>query len=85
MPAKKKAISTAAVSAASEPCTALASMLAKYLREVFMRQFNRYWLSHVPGIKPTAGYPGDAARFYKGIKPMMERMGVKDSSVWRRK
>src|SRR5206468_1219321 len=28
MPAKKNAISTAAVSAASEPCTALASMLA---------------------------------------------------------
>ena len=40
---------------------ALASMLAKYLREVFMRQFNRFWLGHVDGLKPTAGYPGDCA------------------------
>src|SRR5436305_11478164 len=41
---------------------ALASMLAKYLREVFMLQFNRYSLTHVPGLKPPAGYPAHAAR-----------------------
>ena len=64
---------------------ALASMLAKYLREVFMRQFNRYWLGHVPGLKPTAGYPGDAARFYEAIRPVMARLGIPESAVWRRK
>jgi hypothetical protein len=64
---------------------ALASMLAKYLREVFMRQFNRYWLAHVPGLKPTAGYPGDAKRFYDAIRPAMARLGVPEHTVWRRK
>ena len=44
-------------------CVALASMLAKYLREVCMKQFNVFWAKHVPGIRPTAGYPGDAKRF----------------------
>ena len=40
MPGKKKAISTAAVSAASEPCTALASMLsAKSARMVPLSAF----------------------------------------------
>ena len=48
---------------------ALASMLCKYLREVCMRQFNRFWATHVPGIAPTAGYPVDAKRFYEAIKP----------------
>jgi len=37
------------------------------------------------GLKPTAGYPGDAARFYEGIRPAMERLGVQESAVWRRK
>jgi len=37
-------------------CVALGSMLAKYLREAFMAQFNAYWSDLVPGVKPTAGY-----------------------------
>jgi hypothetical protein len=64
---------------------ALASMLAKYLREVFMRQFNRHWLAQIPGLKPTAGYPGDAKRFFDAIRPAMERLNVPESAVWRRK
>lgn len=62
---------------------ALASMLAKYLREVCMRQFNRYWATHVPGLKPTAGYPVDAKRFYEAIRPAMERLGLAEAAVWR--
>ena len=62
---------------------ALASMLAKYLREVCMGQFNRYWAGHVPGIKPTAGYPVDAKRFFADIQPAMARLGVADDAVWR--
>ena len=56
-----------------EETVALASMLCKYLREVCMRQFNRFWEKHVPGIEPTAGYPVDAKRFYEAIQAAMER------------
>ena len=36
-----------------------------------MRQFNPYWQTHVPGIKPTLGYPSDAGRFMKLIREKM--------------
>src|SRR5262249_25611688 len=62
---------------------ALASMLCKYLREVCMRQFNRFWARHVPDLKPTAGYPGDARRFFDAIRPAMERLGIAEEAVWR--
>lgn len=62
---------------------ALASMLAKYIREVCMRQFNRFWCGHVPGLKPTAGYPGDAKRYYEAIRPAMAKLGIADDAVWR--
>ena len=64
---------------------ALASMLCKYLREVCMRQFNAFWAKHVPGLKPTAGYPGDARRFYDEIRPAMEALGLEPDAVWRKR
>lgn len=64
---------------------ALASMLCKYLREVCMRQFNRFWTRHVPGLKPTAGYPGDARRFFEQIQPALARLGMSDDQVWRKR
>ena len=64
---------------------ALASMLAKYLREVFMRQFNRFWAGQVPGLKPTAGYPGDSRRYYDAIRPAMRRLRIKENAVWRKR
>jgi hypothetical protein len=64
---------------------ALASMLCKYLRELCMRQFNRFWAAHVPGIRPTAGYPLDAKRFFDEIKPAMEKLGLTDDQVWRKR
>ena len=42
---------------------ALASMAAKYLRELAMRAFNDYWCARVSDLQPTAGYPQDAPRF----------------------
>jgi hypothetical protein len=62
---------------------ALASMAAKYLREVCMRQFNRYWTAKVPGLAPTAGYPGDASRFYEVIRGVLIADGVDEKLVWR--
>ena len=70
---------------AESVAVALASMLAKYLREVCMRQFNRFWATHVPGITPTAGYPGDSRRFYKAIRPAMRELNMPRAAVWRRK
>ncbi len=63
--------------------TALASMASKYLREVLMHQFNQFWERQVPGLKPTAGYPGDAARFYQDIAPVRKRLGIADEMLWR--
>jgi ribonuclease HII len=64
---------------------ALASMLCKYLREVCMRQFNRFWQGHVPGLLPTAGYPADARRFYEAIHPCFQQLGLNEEQVWRKK
>ena len=47
---------------------ALASMVSKYLREVFMLAWNDFWKTHLPEIKPTKGYPQDAKRFLAEIK-----------------
>ena len=64
---------------------ALASMASKYLREVCMLEFNRFWEQHVPGITPTAGYPNDAGRFLNAIRPAMTKLGLDESAIWRRK
>jgi hypothetical protein len=64
---------------------ALASMLAKYLRERFMRQFNRFWTARVPGLAPTAGYPGDAKRFFDAIRGAMAELGIPADAVWRKR
>jgi hypothetical protein len=64
---------------------ALASMASKYLRETLMREFNRFWLEQVPGLKPTAGYPGDALRFLEAIRSTVRKLGLDESAVWREK
>lgn len=66
-------------------CVALASMFSKYLREVLMLEFNRFWREHLPDLKPTAGYPGDAARFLQDICPTIEKLGLRPDAIWRRK
>ncbi|MGD2108588.1 MAG: hypothetical protein PVI86_04265 [Phycisphaerae bacterium] len=44
---------------------ALASVYSKYLREVQMHVFNRYWGERVEGLRPTAGYYSDAQRWLR--------------------
>jgi ribonuclease HII len=66
-------------------CVALASMVSKYLRELLMLEFNRFWQAQIPGLKPTAGYPGDAARFLEAIRPAFARLKLSEDVVWRRK
>jgi hypothetical protein len=62
---------------------ALASMTAKLLREISMKAFNAYWATHVPGIKPTAGYPLDAKRFKAAIAAKQAELGIDDDVLWR--
>lgn len=47
---------------------ALSSMVSKYVRELFMIAFNRYWTRRIKGLRPTKGYPQDAIRFEKDIE-----------------
>ena len=63
--------------------TALASMAAKYLRELAMIPFNAFWQRHVPGLKATAGYPSDSRRFLADIRPACRRLGLAEETFWR--
>lgn len=65
--------------------TALASMVAKYLREVFMGIWNQYWCKQLPEIKPTKGYPVDAQRFKSEITDLQSKLGLSDHLIWRNK
>ena len=67
----------------SFPPTALASMLAKYLRERLMDSFNAFWSEHVPNIKPTAGYPLDAKRFRAEIDTTAATLALAPETWWR--
>ncbi len=62
---------------------ALASMCAKYVRELYMLRWNRYWQTHLPHLKPTKGYPVDARRFKKDIAKLQKKVGVADEDIWR--
>lgn len=62
---------------------ALASMAAKYLRELAMQAFNTYWCERLPGLKPTAGYPADARRFKREIAQLQAAEAIPDASLWR--
>jgi ribonuclease HII len=57
----------------------LASMAAKYVRELMMARFNRYWCAKVPELKPTAGYVQDARRWLvdaEGVLMDGDRVGL---------
>ena len=62
---------------------ALASMMSKYLRELFMEMFNGFWARHVTDLKPTAGYYTDGNRFYRDIVPAARRLGVDEQMLYR--
>ena len=62
---------------------ALASMVAKYVRELAMELFNRFWAKRVPELKPTKGYPVDAARFRAEIESVARELGMSEADWWR--
>src|SRR5262245_60299713 len=62
---------------------ALASMVSKYLRELSMILFNRFWTDRQPGLQRTAGYPGDSLRFKSDIAALQKQLGIADEILWR--
>ncbi|MGE3164294.1 MAG: hypothetical protein AB7O52_05275 [Planctomycetota bacterium] len=57
--------------------TALASMTAKYVRELHMVLFNRWWRAQATDpLEPTAGYPQDARRFLDETATLRSRLGI---------
>jgi hypothetical protein len=73
------------VRAESRLPVALASMAAKYLRELAMAAWNAYWRERVPGLQPTAGYPADAQRFRREIAAAQSQLGLSDRQLWRQR
>ncbi|MBN1834970.1 MAG: hypothetical protein JW820_03910 [Spirochaetales bacterium] len=63
---------------------ALASMAAKYVRELLMLRFQRYWTRLAPEVRPTAGYFADGTRFLREIEPHLKRLGVPRELLARR-
>jgi len=62
---------------------ALASIFSKYVRELFMHLFNRYWGSHVPDLKPTAGYYTDGKRFLGDVETYLQQQRIDPSMLVR--
>ncbi len=63
---------------------ALASMTAKYLRELFMIRFQGFWKLRAPAVRPTFGYFGDGRRFLRELSPTLARLGIPPESLARR-
>ena len=62
---------------------ALASMLSKYVRELFMASLNGFWSGHVGDLKRTSGYHTDGKRFIEQIEPMVQQLGIDRSLLVR--
>ncbi len=64
---------------------ALASIVSKTVREVWIDVFNACWTGRVEGLRPTASYPVNAARFRHSIEPLARARGLDLHLWWRRK
>ena len=63
---------------------ALASMTAKYVRELAMTAFNAHWSGLQPGLAPSAGYPVDARRWWHEAAAAVRAAGLDADAIWRR-
>lgn len=62
---------------------ALASIVSKAVRELWMDGFNDFWRTRIPGLRPTAGYPVDARRFRDAIQAVAVAAGLPSDLWWR--
>jgi hypothetical protein len=60
---------------------ALASIISKTIRELWMDVFNGYWCERVPGLKRTQGYHTDARRFRTAIEEVAADQKC-DPAIW---
>jgi ribonuclease HII len=67
------------------PAVALASMAAKYVRELSMNALNAWFGEREPELRPTAGYAQDAGRWLKDSKEVRKRIGIDDGMLIRLK
>lgn len=63
--------------------TALASCLAKYVRELMVERINCWFAARVPGVRPTAGYYTDGLRFLADVGAIVESRGFPRSRLIR--
>ena len=63
---------------------ALASMTAKYIRELSVAAFNSHWSALQTNLRPTAGYPLDARRWREEADAAVRRAGIDEATLWRR-
>ncbi len=68
---------------AGDGLVALASVVSKAVREIWMDAFNAHWVSRLPDLRPTAGYPGDSGRFRTAIEPLCRGRGLHPALWWR--
>jgi hypothetical protein len=62
---------------------ALASMAAKFTRELHMCRMNAFFARHVPELKPTAGYVQDGRRWMEQVGPAARNLGIPDEALVR--
>lgn len=55
---------------------ALASMAAKYTRELSMRRLNAFFAQRLSDLAPTAGYVEDGRRFLREVMPILLREAI---------
>ncbi|MDQ7781095.1 MAG: hypothetical protein RDV41_15470 [Planctomycetota bacterium] len=55
---------------------ALASLFAKYVRELHMLAFNEYWSKRLPNLARTSGYHCDARKFLARATPLLETLSI---------
>lgn len=64
--------------------TALASMIAKYSRELLMRRLNAWFGRHAGAVRPTAGYVQDGRRWLSEMEDVIDRLGIDRGALVRR-
>ena len=62
---------------------ALASMICKYIRELYMLMFNQWWKLQIPDLTPTAGYYTDAMRWLAQSEPEFSHLGLQRQDLVR--
>jgi len=62
---------------------AVASMIAKYTREMLMARFQQWWSLQLPEVKPTAGYGTDGVRFWNEVRPRLPELGIDEARLKR--